>query len=157
MAEQKTNIALSRHRSDTKPAAQITPMGTTLRTAFRNAKVEFLYFVRCRDFVKIGRSTRPYDRLSTMQTCNPYPLELVGLVVGGEPEELELHRRLADYRERAEWFRVVDGVADVIERVSGIQDPEFAREVLGFWWRKRYETDALLAPPRSTPIEDIDR
>lgn len=158
MAEQKTNRGSYRHRSDTNGCMVLEPMSGTLRAVFQNAKIGFIYIVRCHDFVKIGRSSRPYDRISTMQTCSPYELELIALFVGSEAEEAEIHRRFAPHNHRAEWFRCEGKVAALVECLKGEEDPERARDTIGWWWEGHYQSGALLAPKRThPPMEDIDR
>ena len=64
-----------------------------------------VYFVACRDMIKIGRSRSVEQRLLELQVGNPYPLRLLGTVVGGRAEENRLHELLSDFWHRGEWFR----------------------------------------------------
>lgn len=55
--------------------------------------------------IKIGKANNVRDRMRGLQTSNPYPLRLLGVVDGGMSEEADLHRRFADARMQGEWFR----------------------------------------------------
>lgn len=65
---------------------------------------DYVYFLRCGDFVKIGRSRDPKKRLANLSTMVPYQCELL-LVISGPPSlEGAMHRYFHDCRERYEWF-----------------------------------------------------
>lgn len=61
------------------------------------------------DLIKIGISSDPDGRLASLQTGNPHPLRLEGVVWLGSREEAAqieaaLHARFAEHRRTGEWF-----------------------------------------------------
>jgi hypothetical protein len=65
-----------------------------------------VYFIRCQQFIKIGLTTHWKNRLTVIQTANPFALEPLALFEGGAEEEARLHKLFAEHRYRAdgEWF-----------------------------------------------------
>lgn len=56
-------------------------------------------------FVKIGYTRNaPDSRIKSLQTGCPYPIRLLGAIVGGPEIERELHDRLSECRAHGEWF-----------------------------------------------------
>jgi hypothetical protein len=100
---------------------------------------EYLYLVRCNDLVKIGITNDVEYRLRTMQTGNPYPLELIlqfeyksAMLV-----ERVLHSKFSKFRVRGEWFRFTDDELEtVVKTCLAFEDGSasfgegFAMEVL---------------------------
>jgi hypothetical protein len=69
---------------------------------------DYVYFLRCGDYVKVGRSRDPRKRLAMLSASVPYPCELL-LVISGPPSlERELHHLFREARERYEWFALSD-------------------------------------------------
>ena len=64
-----------------------------------------LYFIRSGQYVKIGVSANPRGRIASIQTGNPDPIEVLGVVPGDRELEKELHREFAPLHHRGEWFR----------------------------------------------------
>lgn len=54
--------------------------------------------------LKIGRSRRPNSRLADLQTANWERLEVVFTMPAQTCDEHEIHRRLAGYKVRGEWY-----------------------------------------------------
>jgi hypothetical protein len=77
-------------------------------------RLRFVYFVSGGGFVKIGVSDSPSSRLLGIQTGNPWPLEIVGMIVGGTGVETALHKRFANYRVSGEWFHLAAEVRQFI-------------------------------------------
>jgi hypothetical protein len=77
---------------------------------------EAVYFVRAHrmPLVKIGWSSGVRKRIDELQTCCPFPLELVAQVPGSIQLEQSLHRRFSSSRMRAEWFYLTDPVVKFI-------------------------------------------
>jgi len=50
-----------------------------------------IYFIKCGEFVKIGCSSDPQQRLEGIRVGNPYELKIIGLIDGGGEEEKRLH------------------------------------------------------------------
>lgn len=72
--------------------------------------------------LKVGYSTNPERRLSSMMGAHPEPgaLRVLETWSGGHELELALHQRFADRRLRrgAEWFRIsLAELADAIEEI----------------------------------------
>jgi hypothetical protein len=63
-----------------------------------------LYFIRSGQYVKIGVSANPWNRLVEFQTANPEPLEMLAIAPGDYGFESELHRLFAEHRHNGEWF-----------------------------------------------------
>lgn len=72
----------------------------------------YVYFISCDSGgrqvpVKIGYSNNhPCGRLSAMQTGNPYRLELLGYLRGGQGLERQMHRDFSAHRIAGEWFHL---------------------------------------------------
>jgi hypothetical protein len=64
-----------------------------------------LYFIRCGDAVKIGRTTNIVQRLANMQVNNPHEIDCLLLLKGQGKEEGRWHKRFKHHRVRGEWFR----------------------------------------------------
>ena len=78
-------------------------------------KQGFIYFIALRDeFVKIGYSTTPLKRFSSLQVGCPYPLKLVGLIPGTKEEEAEVQEMFSSWHVRGEWYRFNNQIWDYI-------------------------------------------
>lgn len=66
-----------------------------------------IYFIRSGQYIKIGVSERPWERMASLQTAHPEPLEMLAIMPGAQPEERVLHARFASARadEATEWER----------------------------------------------------
>lgn len=84
-----------------------------------------VYFIRCEDFVKIGMSTDPLQRLKAIQvsgngTYAPKNIdlstaEIIATEVGGFDRESELHKKFDHLRHVGEWFHLSDELTDYID------------------------------------------
>lgn len=79
-----------------------------------------IYFIRVNEFVKVGHSTNPSARVQTLQTSNPYPVELLGVVPGDTEVEAALHKQLAHLRTNGEWFEDSPEVRDIISHLLAV-------------------------------------
>jgi hypothetical protein len=72
--------------------------------------MEYLYLIQCNEFVKIGISYDVEERLSALQTGNPYPLAILDSFEFADAGYIEgiLHRKFADARVQGEWFRLTN-------------------------------------------------
>jgi len=102
-----------------------------------------IYFIRSGQYVKIGVSARPWDRLAEFQTANPEPLEMLAVGPGDFGFEAELHKLFGEHRGVGEWFRDSDRIRAV---VAFMRDtfPEL---------QERPQVEAIAAPeyPRCMP------
>lgn len=86
----------------------------------------FIYFLRCGEFVKIGYSKEPENRLRYFETGSPYDFEMLAVHPGSERDEAALHRLLAAYRHKGEWFCGCAEIAAIV--ANGI--PKFSHPVI---------------------------
>ena len=73
------------------------------------------------EFIKIGYikdigSMR--SRLSNIQTGNPYPVYLLGVIDGDEESEKRYHWRYQPHKVRGEWFLGEPIIGDVIAQIE---------------------------------------
>lgn len=86
----------------------------------------FVYFIAIGDpyitHVKIGFTrSNPYARLADLQTGCPFPMRMLGFILGCMAQERELHDVLRDYRVQGEWF----SFGEYVERtVRGLLESE---------------------------------
>ena len=66
--------------------------------------------------VKIGISKSVCNRLATLQTANPYSLELLYSYPGTNEDEQDLMQYWKDYSMKGEWFHPVDGIFNFIDQ-----------------------------------------
>lgn len=72
--------------------------------------------------VKLGVSEKPADRLSSLQCGHYERLQILAEFDGDSDTERQLHRILAPYRARGEWFRPAPIVVKIVERFFGDSD-----------------------------------
>lgn len=98
----------------------IEPRNTPEETILLSDGSGFVYIIKCHDLVKIGIAASVESRLSSLQTGNPYTLEVLNSFASREPEldERRLHSRFAKYHVRGEWFRIPDRVLDRLRRLT---------------------------------------
>lgn len=71
----------------------------------------FVYAIRAGDTLhtKIGTAVDPWKRRKELQTGNPHDLHIIGLVEGELELEATLHKAMARFHMRGEWFDDRDG------------------------------------------------
>lgn len=74
----------------------------------------FVYFARCGDFVKIGHSWCPEDRIRYIAVASPYPVELLAKFAGTLLDERHVHYFLREHRHRGEWFRWCPAIQEIV-------------------------------------------
>lgn len=79
----------------------------------------FVYFIKCGEFVKIGRSEDPSGRLRQLRIGNPLDLTLLHTVPGDVFTEAEFHGKFSKYHHRFEWFRLEGELWEWIEAETG--------------------------------------
>jgi hypothetical protein len=78
----------------------------------------YVYFVAGGPFIKIGWSFLIKTRVASLQTGNPYKLELLGAIPGSIDTERELHEMFKKYRAEGEWFEDCQEIRDFIRTVA---------------------------------------
>jgi hypothetical protein len=87
-------------------------------------KPGFVYVVQCGEFHKIGYSGFPHQRVKSIQTDNPLPVTLIGVIRGSPSTEAEWHKLFSGQRIRGEWFRLTD---DDVNRILGRRSESASR------------------------------
>jgi hypothetical protein len=101
----------------------------------------YVYFIRPVGLdgpIKIGISDSPADRLKTLHANSPFPLEIIGTVVGAVEDEGFLHRSFISSHSHGEWFRSSPRLRDVIAEILSAKTIDVVR--------------AKLAPPSSLKL-----
>ncbi len=93
-----------------------------------------VYIVRAGKFIKIGFATDVPRRLAQLQTGTSEPLQLLAVI----PEctmklEKLLHLRLADFKERGEWFRYTGRCRAFIVTIMSGARPKTAADIDNLW------------------------
>ena len=68
----------------------------------------YIIKIRNKNIYKIGISNNPYNRLLSLQTSNPYELQLLFIIKKGSFFEGFLHSLFEEKRMNGEWFRLDD-------------------------------------------------
>jgi hypothetical protein len=72
----------------------------------------FVYFMSCRELVKIGYSKQPVARWTALRNEIPFELTLLGFIPASRDAECSLHRRFMTIRKRNEWFAGSDDLRE---------------------------------------------
>jgi hypothetical protein len=90
--------------------------------------MSLVYFIQNeRGHVKIGFTRgSAHGRLRTLQTASAEQLDLISVVVGGEPTERELHKRFAARRIKGEWFDFSNGLGELCSVIDTMQAAEIS-------------------------------
>jgi hypothetical protein len=92
----------------------------------RQEPTGYVYFMRmepdanpynAETYVKIGYARDPDARLSQLCTGLPFQIDIDATFRGSQADERWLHRRLARYRVRREWFRLSQGLENLLGRL----------------------------------------
>ena len=74
-----------------------------------------IYFIKANEKVKIGYADDPSKRIPSIQTSNPYELEVLLIIEGNYDKESELHKRFLKYKTSGEWFGFVEPIKTFIK------------------------------------------
>ena len=74
-----------------------------------------MYFIKSGQWIKVGVSANPWQRLAEFQTANPEPLEMLAVGPGDYGFESELHRLFGEHRGVGEWFRDNQRIRAVVD------------------------------------------
>jgi len=95
--------------------------------------IQFVYFIRSENFVKIGWATALDTRFNNCQINNPHHVELLAYFRGGVEEEGNLHAVFSRYHHRGEWFVYDEPIRELVAQIKD-RDPIDARIVAGEWY-----------------------
>lgn len=73
-----------------------------------------IYFLKAEQKIKIGYSSNPINRISSIQTATPYKLEVMLIINGDRDKESELHTLFKNFRGPGEWFDYSPEIKDFI-------------------------------------------
>jgi len=76
--------------------------------------IKLTYFIRSKDFVKIGSSADPIGRLKELQTANQEPLEL--MCTTSIPEK-EIQDKFKLYHKQGEWYFLSNEIKKFIDQI----------------------------------------
>lgn len=76
------------------------------------ARTPQVYFIKQAGtgHIKIGTSNEPARRLKELQTASSEPLELLGVIDGGQDTEKALHRKFSSFKKSGEWYKSSPGL-----------------------------------------------
>lgn len=80
--------------------------------------IPVVYFIQCNGEggpIKIGVTTKLHGRIDQMRVNNPFPLTLLGAVMGDEGLERFVQGFFEEYRITGEWFEASKPLLDYIE------------------------------------------
>lgn len=84
-------------------------------------KVNSIYLIECKGYYKIGKTSCSInDRLASLQTGNPFPLNVIANIVRTDSSGLELylHNKFRHKRVRGEWFNLSNSDIEYIKNLS---------------------------------------
>ena len=111
-----------------------------------------LYFIRSGQYVKIGVSANPWQRLAEFQTANPEPLEMLAVGPGDYGFESELHRLFGEHRGVGEWFRDNERIRAVVDFMRATFPELQERPVI-----ERYVSAANITPLNDEQYREYKR
>lgn len=98
------------------------PINTDIPTCWYAGEYgSLVYFLACRNYVKVGHSINAAVRAAEIQRMVPYQLSVIGVLPGGQEEEARVHKALARRRHHNEWFHMNDD----LERVIAMETASF--------------------------------
>lgn len=77
-----------------------------------------IYIISDGEYIKIGISSDPEERLKNLQTGNPRELELLTCFPGSKILEKELHNLFESCEGVGEWFKLKTGDIEIINKIS---------------------------------------
>lgn len=101
------------------------PLAFAARVAAKRAtRPDQVYFILCRDVVKIGSSVSPEDRLKLFQIGNPYKLTLLNSFPIDNAKGIEylLHDKLVCFQLKGEWFWMPKKAIKAITNALSLSD-----------------------------------
>jgi len=83
----------------------------------------YIYGITCKRFIKIGQAASPRRRLLSLQTANPFLLEIAIQVQARPGLERSLHLNLQHLQVRGEWFRDCKELRDAFVNEPYAEEP----------------------------------
>jgi hypothetical protein len=81
----------------------------------------YVYFIQCREFIKVGKARNVAQRLEELQTAHPEPLRLLAFIPCSQPSRVEAVI-LREYRPslaRGEWLKLTADVRRLVTHHAG--------------------------------------
>lgn len=98
----------------------ISKLQARMERSARAREEGFVYFIACGPYIKIGHSQdHPRERMRAMATYNPFPIELVGMLVAGRDREREIQQRFAGSHHVLEWFHAAPELLAYVAEICG--------------------------------------
>jgi hypothetical protein len=84
---------------------------------------QFLYVMQCKDFIKIGVSKHPEQRIRDLQIGNPFRITLLLKVKYDNSFQIEqtLHKYFNNKNETGEWFSIDETVKNLVKYLKNIE------------------------------------
>jgi hypothetical protein len=82
---------------------------------------ELTYFLKCHEFVKIGKTTGLKMRVDELQVGNPYDLEIIGVTFRAEDD---LQYKFEHLKHKKEWFHLTTELKEYIAEHAACPDAE---------------------------------
>lgn len=91
-----------------------------LNYAKTNRVRQWVYFIKCQQFVKVGIAYNPQTRLIQMQTGCPFKLEMLHCYPCEDAlvAERMLHKKYGQHWERGEWFAMPESEIELLQRME---------------------------------------
>lgn len=86
---------------------------------YAQTKGSDLYVIKCCDYYKIGTTKNLTERIRTIQSGNPFPLELVYYGVGEGETENYWHYTFEDKHHKGEWYMLTKEDIEFIKETAG--------------------------------------
>lgn len=109
-----------------------------------------VYFISDGEFVKIGYSVNPEERLGGIQTGSPKPLRLIASMPGDAELEQAFHQQFSKYRTVGEWFEITGLLAEFLSVITKVFPVKFRKVVT---YQEEERRPPLL--PGTLPDRDI--
>jgi len=81
----------------------------------KKLKIEYVFFIKCENYIKIARSVHPRWMLRDMEYSNPFGLSILSQICGNHHIERELKRKFSGYRHKGSWYRYEGKLKEFIE------------------------------------------
>lgn len=125
------------------------PSGLHLLT--RDQGYCYIYFIRARNRIKIGRAVEPRRRFTSLQAGSSEKLIFLGAIPAHKTLEALLHDRFAAHRVHSEWFNASHELLNFIEQVV-----DYGKNPLLLLWASDQKWPRLSPLPDDAPSGNGD-